>query len=46
MKILKYISIAIRFLKSINSKETSTPNKGSSSLLSLINSKENEMLFI
>jgi len=46
MKILKYISTAIRFFKSLNSTKTSTPKKGSSSLLSLINSKENETLFI
>ncbi len=46
MKIIKYISTAIRFIKSLNSKEISTPKKESSSLLSLINSKENETLFI
>jgi hypothetical protein len=46
MKILKYISTAFRFIKNLNSKETSTPKKGGSTLLSLINSKENETLFI
>ena len=46
MKMLNYISTAIRFFKSLNSKETSTPNKGTNSLLTLINSEENEMLFI
>ncbi|WP_291099078.1 MULTISPECIES: hypothetical protein [unclassified Flavobacterium] len=46
MKILKYISKAIQFFKSLNSKETSSPNKASNSLLSLMNSEENETLFI
>jgi hypothetical protein len=46
MKILKYISTAIRFFKSLNSTKTSAPNKGSNSLLALINSEENETLFI
>jgi hypothetical protein len=46
MKILKYISTALLFLKSLISKKNLTPNKGSNSLLSLINSKENETLFI
>ncbi len=46
MKILKYISKGIHFFKSLNSKETSAPNKGSNSLLTLMNSEENETLFI
>ncbi len=46
MKILNYISTAIRFFKNLNSKETLAPNTASNSLLSLINSGENETLFI
>ncbi len=46
MKILKYISTVVLFFKSLISKKNLTPNKGSSSLLALINSEENVTLFI
>jgi len=46
MKILKYISKGIRFFKSLNSKTASESNKTSNSLLSLMNSEENDALFI